>query len=204
MKRICVFCGSNPGKKPVYAEVAETLGRTLAERRIELVYGGGCVGLMGVVANAALRHGGHVIGVIPKALEIKEVVHEGLPDLRVVKNMHERKALLTELSDGFIALPGGYGTYDEFCEILTGSQLGFHRKPFGLLDVDGFYRHLLDFFDHATIEGFIKPVHRDLVLVEEDVPKLLDRLTAWRPSTDVKWIREIGKQKQAAGIVRHG
>ena len=119
---------------------------------MELVFGGGRVGLMGVMANAALRHGGHVIGVIPKALEIKEVVHENLPDLRVVKNMHERKALLAELADGFIALPGGFGTYEEFCEVLTWSQLGFHRKPFGLLDIEGFYRSLLEFFDHATAE----------------------------------------------------
>ena len=195
MKRICVFCGANKGIRPIYTEAAETLGQLLATRKIELVYGGGCVGLMGVIANATLRHGGHVIGVIPKALEIKEVVHEGLPDLRIVKNMHERKALLGELSDGFIALPGGFGTYDEFCEVLTWSQLGFHRKPFGLLDIGGFYGSLLQFFDHATAEGFIKPIHRELVLVEKDAPKLLDLLKAWQPVNEMKWIREIARQE---------
>jgi uncharacterized protein (TIGR00730 family) len=187
MKRICVFCGSTKGVRPGYASAAESLGRLLAERKIELVYGGGCVGLMGILANAALRQGGHVIGVIPKALQIKEVVHEHLPDLRVVKNMHERKALLAELADGFIALPGGFGTYEEFCEILTWSQLGLHRKPFGLLDVDGFYRSLLEFFDHATAEGFIRPIHRQLVLEERDPAKLLARLEAWQPPAEIKW-----------------
>jgi uncharacterized protein (TIGR00730 family) len=189
MKRICVFCGSNKGVRPIYTEVAETLGRLLAEKGIELVYGGGCVGLMGAIANSALRHGGHVIGVIPKALEIKEVVHEGLSDLRVVRNMHERKALLGELSCGFIALPGGFGTYEEFCEVLAWSQLGFHRKPFGLLDIAGFYGSLLQFFDHATAEGFIRPIHRELVLVEEDAPRLLARMQAWQPPGEVKWIK---------------
>jgi uncharacterized protein (TIGR00730 family) len=128
-----------------------------------------------------------VIGVIPKALEIKEVVHENLPDLRVVKNMHERKALLADLADGFIALPGGFGTYEEFCEILTWSQLGFHRKPFGLLDIEGFYRSLLEFFDHATAEGFIRPIHRQLVLEERDPAKLLAKLEAWQPPAEIKW-----------------
>jgi len=188
MKRICVFCGSTQGVRPSYAATAAALGRLLAERKIELVYGGGCVGLMGVIANAALSHGGHVIGVIPKALEIKEVVHEHLPDLRVVKNMHERKALLAELADGFIALPGGFGTYEEFCEILTWSQLGFHRKPFGLLDIDGFYRSLLEFFDHATAEGFIRPIHRQLVLEEKDPAALLAKLAAWQPPAEIKWV----------------
>ena len=186
MKRICVFCGSTKGNRPSYA-AAEALGRMLAERKIELVYGGGCVGLMGLLANAALRQGGHVIGVIPQALKIKEVVHESLPDLRVVADMHERKALLAELADGFIALPGGFGTYEEFCEVLTWSQLGFHRKPFGLLDIDGFYRSLLEFFDHATAEGFIRPIHRQLVLVDHDPDRLLAKLKAWRPPAEVKW-----------------
>jgi uncharacterized protein (TIGR00730 family) len=187
MKRICVFCGSSPGVRPIYTEVADALGRSLAERGFELVYGGGSRGLMGVVANAALRHGGHVIGVIPEAMRIKEVMHEGLPDLRVVKNMHERKALLAELSDGFIALPGGYGTFEELCEVLAWSQLGFHRKPFGLLDIAGFYTSLLQFLDHATAEGFIQPVYRQLVLVEEDAPKLLSLLATWQPPEPVKW-----------------
>ncbi len=189
MKRIAVFCGSNKGARPAYAEAAERLGELLAREKIELVYGGGMVGLMGTIADAALRHGGHVIGVIPQSLVIKEVVHEKLPDLRVVKNMHERKALMAELADGFIALPGGYGTFEEFCEVLAWSQLGYHQKPFGLLDAAGFYRGMLEFFDHATNEGFIKPKHRELVMVEEDAEKLLHRLKSFQPPTDVKWVK---------------
>ena len=189
MKRIAVFCGSNKGTRAAYAGAAENLGRQLAKRGIELVYGGGCVGLMGVLADAVLQNGGHVIGVIPEKLVIKEVVHEKLPDLRVVKNMHERKALIAELSDGFIALPGGYGTCEEFCEVLAWSQLGYHQKPFGLLDVAGFYRPLLQFFDHAVAEGFIRPAHRELVIVEEDPEKLLHRLETFQPPTEVKWVK---------------
>jgi len=189
MKRIAVFCGSNKGTRPEYSTAAERLGELLAREKIELVYGGGMVGLMGIVADAALRRGGHVIGVIPQAMVIKEVVHEKLPDLRVVKNMHERKAMIAELSDGFIALPGGYGTYEEFCEVLAWSQLGYHRKPFGLLDAAGFYRGLLEFFDHATREGFIRPQHRKLVMVEDDAEELLKRLKDFRPPTEVKWVR---------------
>ncbi len=189
MKRIAVFCGSNHGARPAYTESAARLGQLLAREKIELVYGGGMVGLMGVVADAALKHGGHVIGVIPKSMVIKEVVHEKLPDLRVVKNMHERKALMTELADGFIALPGGYGTLEEFCEVLAWSQLGYHQKPFGLLDAAGFYRGMLGFFDHATREGFIRPKHRELVLVEGDPGKLLQRLRKFRPPNEVKWVK---------------
>jgi uncharacterized protein (TIGR00730 family) len=189
MKRIAVFCGSNKGTRPEYAAAAQALGALLAREKIELVYGGGMVGLMGIVADAALKHGGHVIGVIPEKLIIKEVVHEKLPDLRVVKNMHERKALIAELSDGFIALPGGYGTFEEFCEILAWSQLGYHRKPFGLLDAAGFYAGMLEFFDHATREGFIRPKHRELVLVEDDAEKLLRRLKEFNPPNEVKWVR---------------
>src|ERR1017187_5900786 len=189
MKRIAVFCGSNKGARPAYTEAAVRLGELLAREKIELVYGGGMVGLMGIVADATLKSGGHVIGVIPQSLVIKEVVHEKLPDLRVVKNMHERKALMAELSDGFIALPGGYGTFEEFCEILAGSQLGYHQKPFGLLDAAGFYGGLLEFFDHATSEGFIRPQHRKLVMVEEDAEKLLRRMKDFRPPAEMKWVR---------------
>jgi uncharacterized protein (TIGR00730 family) len=189
MKRIAVFCGSNKGTRPDYAKAAEQLGELLARKKIELVYGGGMVGLMGIVADAALRCGGHVIGVIPQSLVIKEVVHEKLPDLRVVKNMHERKALMAELSDGFIALPGGYGTFEEFCEVLAWGQLGYHRKPFGLLDAAGFYSGLLEFFDHATREGFIRPQHRKLVMVEDNAEALLKRLRDFHPPTEVKWVR---------------
>ncbi|HEX5398970.1 MAG TPA: TIGR00730 family Rossman fold protein [Verrucomicrobiae bacterium] len=187
MKRIAVFCGSNKGARPAYTEAAERLGELFAREKIELVYGGGMVGLMGVLADAALRRGGHVIGVIPQAMVIKEVVHEKLPDLRVVKNMHERKALMAALADGFIALPGGYGTLEEFCEVLAWSQLGYHQKPLGLLDTTGFYCGMLKFFDHATREGFIRPKHRELVMVEEDVEKLLDRLKTFRPPDESKW-----------------
>ena len=186
MKRIAVYCGSNKGKRPEYAAAADELGTLLAREKIELVYGGGMVGLMGVVADAVLKHGGHVIGVIPEKLVIKEVVHEKLPDLRVVKNMHERKALMAELADGFIALPGGYGTFEEFFEVLAWGQLGWHQKPVGLFDVGGFYRGLLEFLDHATSEGFIRPQHRELVLVENSAEKLLQRLRQFQPPAEVE------------------
>jgi uncharacterized protein (TIGR00730 family) len=189
MKRIAVYCGSNKGARPEYAAAAELLGALLAREKIELVYGGGCVGLMGIVADAALKNGGHVIGVIPEKLVIKEVVHEKLPDLRVVKTMHERKALIAELSDGFIALPGGYGTFEEFFEVLAWSQLGWHQKPFGLLDIAGFYSRLTEFLDHTTNEGFIRPKHRELVIVEEDAEKMLHRLKNFRPPNEVKWVK---------------
>jgi uncharacterized protein (TIGR00730 family) len=189
MKRIAVYCGSNKGIRPEYAAAAEQLGTLFAREKIELVYGGGMVGLMGAVANAVLKHGGHVIGVIPEKLVIKEVVHEQLPDLRVVKTMHERKALMAELSDGFIALPGGYGTFEEFFEVLAWSQLGWHQKPFGLLNVNGFYRGLLDFLDHTAREGFIRAKHRELVIAEKDAEKLLQRLNRFQPPAEVKWVR---------------
>jgi uncharacterized protein (TIGR00730 family) len=189
MKRIAVYCGSNSGRRPEYAVAARELGALLAREKIELVYGGGMVGLMGLVADAVLSHGGHVIGVIPEKLVIKEVVHEKLPDLRIVKDMHERKALMAELADGFIALPGGYGTFEEFFEVLAWSQLGWHQKPFGLLDVGGFYGRLTDFLDHAAGEGFIRPKHRDLVLVESKPEKIMQRLRDFHPPAEVKWIK---------------
>lgn len=188
MKRICVFCGSSQGSRPIYLEAAQNVGRTLAARKIDLVYGGGCVGLMGAMADAGLAQGGHVIGVIPESLVAKEVAHKGLPDLRVVKSMHERKALMAELSDAFIALPGGFGTYEEFCEVLTWGQLGLHRKPFGLLNVAGFYDPLLALFDHAVKEGFVHHIHRELVLVESNLEKLLSRLETFQPPAVAKWI----------------
>ena len=189
MKRIAVYCGSNKGTRPEYTAAARALGALLAREKIELVYGGGMVGLMGVLADAALSHGGHVIGVIPEKLVIKEVVHEKLPDLRVVKTMHERKALIAELADGFIALPGGYGTFEEFFEVLTGSQLGWHPKPFGLLDIAGFYAPLLHFLDRTRDEGFIRPQHRDLVLVADDAEKMLRQMKQFRPPGEVKWVK---------------
>jgi uncharacterized protein (TIGR00730 family) len=195
IKRIAVYCGSNKGgsnkeNRAAYAGAAETLGCLLAKRGIELVYGGGCVGLMGILADAALKNGGHVIGVIPEKMVVRKVAHKKLPDLRVVKSMHERKAMIAELADGFIALPGGYGTCEEFCEVLTWSQLGYHEKPFGLLNVAGFYRSLLKFFDHAADEGFIRSAHRKLILVEEDAEKLLHRLETYQPPAEVRWVRK--------------
>jgi uncharacterized protein (TIGR00730 family) len=195
MKRIAVYCGSNPGARPEYAAAAEQLGAQLAREKIELVYGGGMVGLMGIVADATLQNGGHVIGVIPEKLVIKEVVHEKLPDLRVVKDMHERKALMAELADGFVALPGGYGTFEEFFEVLAWGQLGWHRKPFGLLDVAGFYRPLLAFLDHTTQEGFIRPQHRELILIEEHAETILRRMRNFQPPDEVKWVRREAKKR---------
>jgi uncharacterized protein (TIGR00730 family) len=175
MKRLCVFCGSNPGRHPAYAEAAQDLARALVTRKVDLVYGGARVGVMGVLADAVLAAGGHVIGVIPQGLVEQEVAHTGLPDLRVVASMHERKLLMAELSDGFIALPGALGTLEELFEILTWAQLGLHRKPCGLLNIRGYYRLLIDFLDHAVAEQLLKPVYRALLLVEERPERLLDR-----------------------------
>ncbi|MGH7807260.1 MAG: TIGR00730 family Rossman fold protein [Thermodesulfobacteriota bacterium] len=188
MKRICVFCGSSNGIQRVYSEAARAVGVALARRNIGLVYGGGGIGLMSAVAEAVIKEGGEVIGVIPQALFSKEVAHQGLKDLRVVGSMHERKALMAELSDGFIALPGGYGTLEEFCEVLTWAQLGFHRKPCGILNVEGFYNQLLLFLDHAVSEGFVHELHRSLVLEDQDPERLLDRLMSYKPPLLDKWI----------------
>ena len=187
-KRICVFCGSSHGSNPVYAEAAKNVGGELARRGIGLVYGGGNVGLMGVVADAALAGGGQVTGVIPEALMAKEVGHRGLPDLRVVKTMHERKALMAELSDGFVALPGGIGTFEEIFEVVTWAQLGLHSKPCALLNVKGFYDPLLRLLDHAIEEQFVKPKQRDLVIVESDFSALLDRMATHQVPHEPKWI----------------
>ncbi|HEY3569486.1 MAG TPA: TIGR00730 family Rossman fold protein [Thermoanaerobaculia bacterium] len=188
MNSLCVFCGSNPGASPAYAEAAARLGRIVAERGMTLVYGGGRVGLMGVVAGAALAAGGRVIGVIPEALATRELAHDGLTELQVVGSMHERKARMSELSDGFLALPGGIGTLEEWFEVWTWSQLGFHPKPCGLLNVAGYYDHLLAFLDHVTAERFLNETHRAMAIVDDDPGLLLDRLAAWRPSRARKWI----------------
>ena len=180
MQRICVFCGSSPGGNPTYTELATALGALLARERLALVYGGGKVGLMGVLADAALAHGGEVIGVIPQALFDLEVGHTGLPDLRIVASMHERKALMADLSDAFIALPGGLGTLEEFCEIVTWAQLGLHRKPCGLLNSECYFDPLIRFFDHMVEERFLRPEHRALMLVEHDPAALLDRLAGFK------------------------
>lgn len=188
MRRICVFCGSSPGARPIYAETARLLGRTLAERGLGLVYGGAHIGLMGLVTDAALAGGGEVIGVIPESLLRREVGHHGLSELRVVGSMHERKAVMADLADAFIALPGGYGTFEEFCEVLTWAQLGLHRKPCGILNVAGYYDRLLALFDQAVTEGFVAVPQRALVLAESDVEGLLSILAASQPPVMEAWL----------------
>lgn len=192
MERICVFCGSSPGSDPVHRDAAARMGRALARRGIGLVYGGGGVGLMGALADAALEAGGEVIGVIPRALQLRELAHAGLTTLHVVESMHERKARMAELARGFVALPGGMGTLEEFAEVLTWAQLGLHVRPCGLLDVAGYYRPLIAFFDQATSQGFVRPEHRGLVLVEEDPDALLDRMARWEAPPVERWIDARG------------
>jgi len=192
MKRICVFCGSNAGARSEYAEAARALATVLAERKLGIVYGGGNVGLMGVLADAALARGGEVIGVIPQKLVDKEVAHRGVTELLVVETMHERKALMNDLSDAFIALPGGFGTLDEFFEVLTWSQLGFHGKPCALLNVAGYYDGMLAMLDHAVTERFLRPAHRELVIADTDPLRLLQRLSAFVPAPKGKWSNAKG------------
>ncbi len=187
-KRLCVFCGSNRGVRPEYGVAARKLGVILAERGVAIVYGGGCVGLMGELANAALAAGGNVIGVIPKALAAKEIAHENLTELRVVGSMHERKATMAELADGFIALPGGFGTFEEFCEVVTWTQLGLHTKPCGLLNVAGYYDPLIRLFEHGITEGFIRTENAQLVIAEADIETLLSRMAGFRAPEVPKWI----------------
>jgi uncharacterized protein (TIGR00730 family) len=188
MKRVCVYCGSSPGSQPDYAEAAKNLARALVRRNIDLVYGGASVGTMGVLADTVLAEGGRVIGIIPQRLVDKEVAHTGLSELRVVKSMHERKILMAELSDGFIALPGGLGTLEEIFETLTWAQLGLHQKPCGLLNVGDYYRSLIAFLDHAVAERFIKDVHRAMLLVEEQPERLLERFGRYKAPAVTKWV----------------
>jgi uncharacterized protein (TIGR00730 family) len=189
VKRLCVFCGSNPGRDPVYREAAVALGRLLAESGLGLVYGGGSVGLMGALADAVLAAGGEAVGVIPEALATKEVAHAGLTDLRVVPSMHARKSLMVDLADAFVALPGGYGTLDELFETITWAQLGIHRKPIGLLDAAGYFAPLVAFLDHAVAEGFISKANRELFLVSPSPEALLDALRRHQPPRLPKWLR---------------
>lgn len=196
MKRICVFCGSSSGTRPVYRSAAQALGRSLAEQGLELVYGGGNVGLMGTVADACLAAGGQVIGVIPQALMGKEVAgrhleHRQITRLEVVDSMHTRKARMAELADGFIALPGGFGTFEEFCEIITWGQLGFHTKPCGLLNVEGYYDALLGLFDHAVAEGFLRQENRQLVLTAQEPDALLAAMGRYQAEPVTKWIKDV-------------
>jgi uncharacterized protein (TIGR00730 family) len=188
LQRVCVFCGSSPGTRPAYVEAAREIGCLLAERGIGLVYGGGRVGLMGALADACLARGGRVTGIMPRALVEKEIAHRGLTELRVVESMHERKALMADLADAFVALPGGYGTWEEFCEVLTWSQLGLHRKACALLNVNGYYDPLLVMADRAREEGFLRDVHRKLALTDTDPVRLLDRLSGYIVPAVDKWI----------------
>lgn len=188
MKRVCVFCGSSAGSQPEYRACAEELGTEITRRNIGLVYGGGNVGLMGAIADAVLRVGGEAIGVIPEHLMAREIGHPRLTKLHVVHSMHERKALMADLSDAFIALPGGFGTLEEFFEALTWSQLGLHTKPCGIVNVLGYYTPLLAMLDHAVDERFLKPQNRALVLARDTPKELLHALEEWRPVHVEKWL----------------
>ncbi len=189
LRRICVFCGSSFGARPAYKQAAEHLGRLLAERGLGLVYGGGGVGLMGAMADACLAAGGEVIGVIPDSLMRREIGHSRVTKLHVVQSMHERKALMADLADAFIALPGGYGTLEEFCEVVTWSQLGIQRKPCGLLNIEKYWDGLLAALDHAVDEGFVRPENSQLVLVAATPEGMLHRLSEWTPPEHIeKWI----------------
>ena len=188
MKRVCVFSGSSPGADIAYRAGACDLGHRLADRGIELVYGGASVGLMGSVADAAMEGGGHVIGVIPQSLVDREIAHPALSDLRVVDSMHERKAVMAELSDAFVALPGGVGTLEELFEVYTWNQLGLHAKPLGLFNVRGYFDGLVRFLDHAVEERFVTRAHRAMLLVDEHLDDLLDGLAGWEAPAQPKWI----------------
>ena len=196
MKRICVFCGSSVRSHPEYRAAAEEMGTELVRRNIGLVYGGGNIGLMGVLADAVLKAGGEAVGVIPERLMEREVGHNGLTKLHIVRSMHERKALMTELSDAFLALPGGFGTFEELLEAITWSQLGLHNKACGLLNVCGFFDNLLALLDHAVAERFLRPENRALVLADTEAAPLIDRLLAERPVCVDKW---IGRATQKPG-----
>ncbi|MBT8064438.1 MAG: TIGR00730 family Rossman fold protein [Gammaproteobacteria bacterium] len=188
MKRICVYCGSSPGRLPAYREAADRLGRVLAERRIGLVYGGASVGVMGAVADAVLDEGGEAIGVIPRSLATKEVAHHGLDELVVVDSMHQRKAKMAELSDGFVALPGGWGTIEEIFEMLTWAQLGFHEKPCGLLNVAAYFDPLFTFLERAIEQRFVKEDHRPMMMMDNNPAALLDRFSDYRAPRVRKWL----------------
>jgi uncharacterized protein (TIGR00730 family) len=189
IRNICVYCGSSAGNRAVYAEQARALARALVERGIGLVYGGGKVGIMGIVADAVLALGGSVIGIIPQALLDREVAHQGLSELVVTRSMHERKTIMAERADGFIALPGGLGTLEELFEAWTWAQLGIHEKPCGILDVADFYAGLVRFVDHAVNEGFIKPRNRAVLIVERDPALLLERFAAYESPGFEKWVK---------------
>ena len=188
MKNICVYCGSSPGRLEAYAIGARALARALVDRDLGLVYGGASIGLMGLVADTVLQLGGRAVGVIPEALARKEVVHKGLNELHITQSMHERKTMMAELSDGFIAMPGGIGTFEEIFEIWTWAQLGMHAKPCGLLNVADYYDALTTFLDHAATEQFLKPQHRSQLIVEREPEALLDRFASYQPPSVQKWL----------------
>jgi uncharacterized protein (TIGR00730 family) len=194
LKSICLYSGSSPGTNPAYRDAAAQFGETLAEQKIRLIYGGGSVGLMGVAADACLARGGEVIGVIPKLLMDKEVGHKGVSKMHIVSNMHERKALMTDLADGFIALPGGYGTLDELFEALTWLQLGYHGKPVGILNVAGFFDGLITFLDHARDERFLRELHRDALCVDENLAFLIDKMQQVEAPDTAKWLDQHARE----------
>lgn len=189
MRSVCVFLGSNPGNSPAYLQAARALGAELARRGLTTVYGGSNSGCMGVLADSALQAGGRVVGIIPEALKKKEIAHRGLSELRVVASMHERKALMAELSDAFIALPGGLGTLEELCEILTWAQLGFHKKPCGALNVGGYYDGLMAFLDHSVSQGFLRAEHRGMLLAAPTAGELLEAFAGYVAPVVGKWVR---------------
>ena len=190
IKTICVYCGSSSGKKPAYSQAAVNLALALSERGIRLVYGGGATGVMGTVADAMLAAGGEVIGVIPKALAVKEVAHDHLSELHVVASMHERKAMMADLADGFIALPGGWGTLEEIFEILTWAQLGFHDKPCGLLNIEGYYDGLIDFLENSFEQQFVSELYRPMLMRALEPTTLLDQFATYRAPKVRKWMAE--------------
>ena len=190
MKSICVFCGSSFGAREIYSDAARETGRVIAENGYRLVYGGAKVGLMGTVADAALSAGGEAVGVLPKSLQEKEIGHEGLNELHLVGSMHERKALMADLSDGFVALPGGVGTLEEIFEVWTWGQLGYHQKPCGFLNIDGYYDHLIAFLDHQTSEQFMKQAMRDMAQIAESPDALIDLFKSYAPPSTPKWIKK--------------
>lgn len=188
LKRLCVYCGSSPGRLKAYTDHARKLADALVERDIALVYGGAGVGIMGVIADRVMERGGEAIGVIPEALVEKEVAHFNLSELHVTASMHERKTLMAELADGFIAFPGGLGTLEELFEILTWAQLGFHHKPCGLLNVEGYFDALTQFLEHAVAEQFVKAAHHDMLIVDSDPAVMLDRFASYRPPALERWV----------------
>ena len=191
MQSICIFCGSNWGRNPAFQDAAVALSTEIARRGYKLVYGGSSVGLMGVCADAAIAAGGKVVGILPKALQRKEIDHKGLSELHLVESMNERKSLMVELSDGFVSLPGGIGTMDELFEVWTWGMLGWHDKPSALLNVDGYYDHLIRFLDITAAEQFVKQPHRDMLIVDSDPIQLLDRIEGYTPPGDIpKWIKK--------------